>query len=238
MALTKATQNVITPNIVTTDTTQTITGIKTISVNSASTALTITQTGSGEALRVEDSASPDLSPFVISNNGNVTLTRVGGPVKAVTAVTNLYSLPVYGMGTKYCFTYSPFSNNLTTSFDANIPAGYYKVYVNATVSVQNNTTSDFNYYYSAYQPSTDGILIGETTSSGTTSYTVNGVSTVNNFSTLLFAGSGQSQGGVPTPSYVSIQGGSSLTLTMRNHTNPDTTQFWYGSTISVYFIGY
>jgi len=238
MPITKATQNVITPNIVTTDTTQTITGIKTISVNSASTALTITQTGSGEALRVEDSASPDSTPFVVSNNGSVTLTRVGGPIQNVNATTNLYSLPVSGMGTKYCFKYSPYSNNLTTSFNPNIPAGYYKVYVNATVSVQNNTTADFNWYYSAYQPSTDGILIGETTLSGVTSYTVNGVATVNNFSTLLFTGSGQSQGGVPTPSYVSIQGGSNLTLTMRNHTNPDTTQFWYGSDISVYFIGY
>jgi hypothetical protein len=71
MPLTKATQNVITPNIVTTDTTQTITGIKTISTSSTSTALTITQTGTGDAFKIEDSTNPDNSPFAIDNDGNV-----------------------------------------------------------------------------------------------------------------------------------------------------------------------
>lgn len=42
-----------------------------IVVDSASTALTVTQTGSGLALRVEDSASPDSSAFVITAEGNV-----------------------------------------------------------------------------------------------------------------------------------------------------------------------
>ncbi|MEK9783783.1 MAG: hypothetical protein VW312_04020, partial [Opitutales bacterium] len=47
-----------------------IAGITTISVSSASTALRITQTGAGDALRVEDSANPDSSPFIITNAGN------------------------------------------------------------------------------------------------------------------------------------------------------------------------
>jgi hypothetical protein len=42
-----------------------------ISANSASVALRVTQTGSGDALRIEDSANPDASPFVIDGNGNV-----------------------------------------------------------------------------------------------------------------------------------------------------------------------
>jgi hypothetical protein len=46
-------------------------GIGTISVNSSSDALRITQTGSGNALVVEDSANPDSTPFVVSANGNV-----------------------------------------------------------------------------------------------------------------------------------------------------------------------
>lgn len=41
--------------------------------NSASTAVRITQTGAGEALRVEDSANPDSTPFVIDNAGNVNI---------------------------------------------------------------------------------------------------------------------------------------------------------------------
>ena len=46
-------------------------GITTISVSSASTALRITQTGAGDALRVEDSANPDSSPFVVEFDGLV-----------------------------------------------------------------------------------------------------------------------------------------------------------------------
>ena len=43
----------------------------TVSTNSASAALTITQTGAGNALVVEDSASTDSTPFVVDASGNV-----------------------------------------------------------------------------------------------------------------------------------------------------------------------
>jgi len=43
----------------------------TIENNSSSNAVRITQTGSGNALVVEDSANPDATPFVIDSNGNV-----------------------------------------------------------------------------------------------------------------------------------------------------------------------
>ena len=46
-----------------------VSGVSTISVNSSSDALRITQTGSGNALVVEDSANPDASPFVIKGGG-------------------------------------------------------------------------------------------------------------------------------------------------------------------------
>ena len=42
-----------------------------ISVNSASNALRVTQTGTGNSLVIEDSANPDSTPFVVTNNGNV-----------------------------------------------------------------------------------------------------------------------------------------------------------------------
>jgi hypothetical protein len=42
-----------------------------IEVNSSSDALRITQTGTGNALVVEDSANPDATPFVIDASGNV-----------------------------------------------------------------------------------------------------------------------------------------------------------------------
>jgi hypothetical protein len=42
-----------------------------IDANTSSAALRVTQTGAGNALLVEDSASPDSSPFVVNNAGNV-----------------------------------------------------------------------------------------------------------------------------------------------------------------------
>jgi len=46
-------------------------GVSTISVNSSTDALRITQTGSGNALVVEDETNPDATPFVINQNGYV-----------------------------------------------------------------------------------------------------------------------------------------------------------------------
>lgn len=48
-----------------------ISGIATISVNTSTNALRITQEGSGNALIVEDSSNPDSSPFVITNIGSI-----------------------------------------------------------------------------------------------------------------------------------------------------------------------
>jgi hypothetical protein len=48
-----------------------VTGNAIISDNSSNAALRITQTGVGEAIRVEDSANPDSTPFVITSDGNV-----------------------------------------------------------------------------------------------------------------------------------------------------------------------
>jgi hypothetical protein len=47
-----------------------LTGVSSVTVNSASTAFTVTQTGAGNAFLVEDSAS-DTTPFVIDASGNV-----------------------------------------------------------------------------------------------------------------------------------------------------------------------
>jgi len=48
-----------------------VTGVSTINVSSTEPALRITQTGTGEALLVEDAANPDATPFVVRSNGNV-----------------------------------------------------------------------------------------------------------------------------------------------------------------------
>jgi hypothetical protein len=51
--------------------THAIKGATTLLANSASAALTVTQTGAGNAFVVEDSASADATPFVINGSGNV-----------------------------------------------------------------------------------------------------------------------------------------------------------------------
>jgi hypothetical protein len=59
----------------------TITGTGIINANSASDALRITQTGAGNAILVEDSANPDASPFLVTNDGQVisgSLTSISG----------------------------------------------------------------------------------------------------------------------------------------------------------------
>jgi hypothetical protein len=55
------------------NTSNTFTSTNVFSVNSATTAVRITQTGSGEAFRVEDSTNPDASAFIIDAAGDTTL---------------------------------------------------------------------------------------------------------------------------------------------------------------------
>jgi hypothetical protein len=57
-----------------------VSGVSTISVNSTSDALRITQTGTGNAIIVEDSTNPDSSPFVVNRDGRIGIgtTNPGG----------------------------------------------------------------------------------------------------------------------------------------------------------------
>jgi hypothetical protein len=48
-----------------------VSGVSTIGVNTSSNALRITQTGSGNALVVEDETNPDATPFVVNASGSV-----------------------------------------------------------------------------------------------------------------------------------------------------------------------
>lgn len=60
-----------------------------IEVNSSSAALRITQTGSGNALLVEDAANPDSSPFVIDANGLVIVGRTSATNLAATGALQI-----------------------------------------------------------------------------------------------------------------------------------------------------
>jgi hypothetical protein len=76
-----------------------------ISVNSASDALRITQVGAGNALLVEDSTNPDVSPFVISNNGSVIVGKAS-------ALTN-YKVDISTVGEP--LSTAKFANSATAS---------------------------------------------------------------------------------------------------------------------------
>lgn len=78
----------------------TLTTPTTITVNSASDALRITQIGAGNALVVEDEANPDASPFVIGPDGRV---GIGGTPTAATASMHLGS-DLAGNTTKFSQT--------------------------------------------------------------------------------------------------------------------------------------
>jgi hypothetical protein len=76
-----------------------------IDVNSASTALRITQTGTGNALVVEDSASPDSTPFVVNQSGTVI---VGGTTELfLTGVVP--SFQIEGTGNSASSVYARYS---------------------------------------------------------------------------------------------------------------------------------
>ena len=53
-----------------------LSGNVTIDTNSSGPALKITQTGTGPVIRVQDSADPDATPFIIDANGNIGLGTV------------------------------------------------------------------------------------------------------------------------------------------------------------------
>lgn len=83
-----------------------------ISANSSSDALRINQTGSGNALVVEDSASPDSTPFVITASGGVV---VGSTTQRNIGVTPAFT--VEGVGSN-----SSASSLIRNSADANPPS--------------------------------------------------------------------------------------------------------------------
>lgn len=77
-----------------------------VDVSSSSTALRVTQRGSGAALRVEDSANPDSTPFVVDASGNVgigttdpdnKLSVTGGAVAQYTETANNSSFGFYAI---------------------------------------------------------------------------------------------------------------------------------------------
>ena len=87
-----------------------------IDTNSSSAALRITQTGSGNALLVEDSANPDSSPFVVDASGNVGIGTSSPGQKLTVADATSANLLLAGSTTNFItYAYSGFAVSGTAS---------------------------------------------------------------------------------------------------------------------------
>jgi hypothetical protein len=73
----------------------TVTGPTVVEMSSTSTALRVTQTGTGNALVVEDAANPDSTPFVVSAAGNVGLGTSAPSVKLEVIGTGYFSTNLF-----------------------------------------------------------------------------------------------------------------------------------------------
>ena len=101
------------------------------SVNSTSTAVRITQAGTGDALRVEDAVNPDSTPFIINNSGNVGM-GLASPVERLDIVGNENLSGLLFVGANARSQYQLVGSNIkTASFKA----------FNATTDIATITTT-------------------------------------------------------------------------------------------------
>ena len=88
-----------------------------ISANSTTDAIYVSQLGTGNAMLIEDSANPDLTPFIINSGGSVNIGRIeyletSSGTKAKLQVNNSTSqIPFSGLPFTTNFIVQGFSNN-------------------------------------------------------------------------------------------------------------------------------
>ena len=113
------------------------TGSNVFSSNSSNTPLTVKQTGNGNAFLVEDSTSPDLTPFVINNVGNVGIGK-NAPLEKldITGNANIDGVLLGGSDAR--------SNYL--SVGAITKTVSFKSYVTATNTATLTTTTDHGFF--------------------------------------------------------------------------------------------
>ena len=93
--------------------TNTFTANQVVSVtDNSNAALRITQTGTGNALVVEDTTNPDATPVVINSSGQI----IAGHTSAITIGSANQGLQVIGTGTNGNITVGRYTNDVTGSF--------------------------------------------------------------------------------------------------------------------------
>ena len=180
-----------------------VTGSEVISVNTSTDALRITQTGSGNALTVEDSTNPDSTPFVVNNVGRVGIgqaapesilhvrqdqdgtTRTiihnrnatGTPLSELTFITGAVNLS----DNRYAYIQSGGSSSTYISFgtgNASAPTERMRIAANGWVGIGTNAPASLLH---AYTNGTSTVSIIEN-AGGTDAYFIlrNSVTTSNN----------------------------------------------------------
>jgi len=90
-----------------------------VDANSATSAVRITQTGAGNALLVEDSASTDSTPFVIDSAGKV-IAGATAAVSSIGVVPGFQAIGVTGNGASATGLFAGFLNDATTAGSINL----------------------------------------------------------------------------------------------------------------------
>jgi hypothetical protein len=136
----------------------TFTGNVVINYNGSNSALRITQTGTGNALLVEDAANPDSTPFIVDNTGNVGIGGVPSASKFLISDSEK-GMTIYGAGGAT----APYA--IYASGGVNAVLGQV-VGANSAIRGYNSTTNSNGYlghqYYGVHGVGpTDGVGAGE-----------------------------------------------------------------------------
>lgn len=157
-----------------------------IEANSASPALRITQTGSGPALLVEDSANPDSTPFVITASGSVLIGATG------TADRLLHIKDAAATNGIRVETVLPVLELIES--DQTLPAGAYRMDVSGGAFRWLINTHASVPFATASSPmtlaSTGNLLVATTTDDGSNKLQVNGNAILNASNAVFFVGGG------------------------------------------------
>jgi hypothetical protein len=184
-----------------------------IDVSSNSSALRITQRGTGESIRIEDSTNPDVTPFVVDNNGNV---GIGTSLPTQKLEVN-GSILIAGPSSKLIAGFGS-SNIATISFGATENTGLSSPVANSIAAITSGSerlriTTDGNIGIGKQIPNSLLDIAGNTLISGNLNVTGTLSGTIARFTTISgstisasnYVGLPTSSGGTPGGTNTTLQ---------------------------------
>jgi hypothetical protein len=191
-----------------------------IDVSSNSSALRITQRGTGESIRIEDLTNPDVTPFVVDNNGNV---GIGTSLPTQKLEVN-GSILIAGPSSKLIAGFGS-SNIATISFGATENTGLSSPVANSIAAITSGSerlriTTDGNIGIGKQIPNSLLDIAGNTLISGNLNVTGTLSGTIARFTTISgstisasnYVGLPTSSGGTPGGTNQTVQFNSGSTF--------------------------